>query len=477
MRGFEKVRCVFIIFAILFAQPRHVPAQANSKKDIAALTRLSHALEELSERVNPAIVRILSTGFVVGPGVTSSVANLFRKERTSGSGVILDPEGYIVTNAHVIEDARRIQVVLEKASVNKSKRSILKGPGQIVDCLIVGVDRETDLAVLKIPKRGLPFLKLGDSDRLKQGQMVMAFGSPLGLENSVSLGVVSALARQFRPEDPMVYIQTDAPINPGNSGGPLVDINGDVVGINTFILSQSGGSEGIGFAAPSNIVRNVYEQIRKNGRVRRGLIGVNAQTITPLLASGLGLQRVWGVVLGDVYPGSPADQAGLKIGDIIFRLDDKVMENGRQFDVNLYSRSIGDSVKLEALRGSDTLNVRVAVVERPNDLNRFSDLVSPEKNLLAKLGILAMNIDRNTANFLPNLRKRSGVLVASGAANFNYSTQGNLHPGDVIHAINNKNIQDLSDLRSILKKLDVYDTIVIQIERRGQFRFITFELE
>ena len=166
--------------------------------------------------------------------------------------------------------------------------------------------------------------------------------SPLGLGDSVTLGVVSAAARQLRPDDPMIYIQTDASINPGNSGGALVDVQGQVVGISTFILSQSGGSEGLGFAAPSNIVRAVYEQIRTDGRVHRGVIGVRAQTITPELAHGLALAQDWGVVLGDVFPGGPADHAGLKVGDIVLTLEGKSMENGRQFQVNLYRRAVGD---------------------------------------------------------------------------------------------------------------------------------------
>jgi len=201
------------------------------------------------------------------------------------------------------------------------------------------MDQETDLAVLRIPDRELPFLELGDSDELKQGQLVLAFGSPFGLENSVTLGVVSSVARQFRPEDPVVYIQTDAPINPGNSGGPLVDAHGKVMGINTFIVSQSGGNEGVGFAVPSNIAKNVFTQIRSTGRVARGEIGVYAQTVTSTLAEGLGLSQEWGVVLGDVLPGKPADMTGLKVGDLILALNGKIMENGRPFSgLSLFGR-------------------------------------------------------------------------------------------------------------------------------------------
>ena len=286
----------------------------------------------------------------------------------------------------------------------------------MVGAQIVGTDLETDLAVLRIQETNLPFLVLGDSDGLRTGQVVMAFGSPLGLENSVTLGVVSAVARQLRPEDPMIYLQTDASINPGNSGGPLVDTDGRVVGINTLILSQSGGSEGIGFAAPSNIVRNVYEQIRATGKVRRGELGVNAQTITPSMALALGLARDWGVVFGDVTPGGPAAAAGLQVGDIIVSLDGKVMENARQFQVNLYRRAVGETVRLEVLRGASPLTFFAAVTERPTDPDRFQRLVRPGEHLIRELGILGLNLDRDVAALLPPLRRAVGVLVASTVA-------------------------------------------------------------
>ena len=176
------------------------------------------------------------------------------------------------------------------------------------------MDLETDLAVLKIERDKLPALPFGDSDELKSGQLVLAFGSPLGLANSVTLGIVGAVARQLEPESPMVWVQTDASINPGSSGGPLVDLRGRIFGINTQNASQSGGNEGLGFASPSNIVRTVYEQIKTTGRVRRGDIGVRVQSITPALARGLGLARDYGVIVADVAPGSSAERLGCRRG-------------------------------------------------------------------------------------------------------------------------------------------------------------------
>ena len=254
-------------------------ATAQDSRELAAL---SEALESLTGTVGPAVVQVFATAYSAGQGVLPPGAALLSQQRGSGSGVIVDPSGYIVTNGHIVADAVRVQVELALPDeLTAGRRSIVAPSRRLVGAQVVGIDAETDLAVLKVqPGRPLPFLELGDSDELKPGQLVMAFGSPRRLENSVSLGVVSAVARQIRPDHPMIYIQTDAAINPGNSGGPLVDVKGQIVGISTFIISQSGGSEGIGFAAPSNIVRTVYQQILEHGRVVRGEIGVRAQTIT-----------------------------------------------------------------------------------------------------------------------------------------------------------------------------------------------------
>ena len=331
--------------------------------------------------------------------------------------------------------------------------------------------------VLKTRETGLPHLPLGDSDELRQGQLVFAFGSPLGLENSVSTGVVSATARQLRPEDPMIYIQTDAPINPGNSGGPLVDASGRLMGINMLIFSQSGGSEGLGFAAPSNIVRNVYEQIRKSGRVRRGEIGVRAQTITPNLARGLNLPRELGVILSDVYPGGPGADAGLELGDVVLTLDGKSMENGRQFQVNLYRRTVGERVTLRVQRGSEITDFGVKVVERPDDPNRFRDMVHPDRNLVEELGILGVDYEQALASQLPRLRKGSGVVVAARSIETVSFQDSGLLPGNVIQAVNRLPVATLSELRASLARLRPGDPVVLQIDRQGRMLFVSLVVE
>lgn len=452
--------------------------RSSSDARLAALGDLSQSFEALSERVSPAVVQILAVGYALSTERDAPGAGLLIRRRVTGSGVVLDPDGYIVTNAHVVEGADRIRVQFPvRVADGPPARSILRPRGRTVGAQIVNVDRETDLAVLRVVERGLPHLALGDSDELRKGHVVFAFGSPAGLENSVTLGVVSAVARHLRPDDPMIYIQTDAPINPGSSGGPLVDARGRVVGINTFILTQSGGSEGIGFAVPSNIVRNVFQQIKLTGRVERGEIGVHSQTLTPVLAEGLALPRDWGVVLGDVFPGSPAEQAGLRVGDVILTLDGKVMENGRQFDVNLYGRAPGDVVTLEVLRAADTLTVRVWVVGRPGDLDAYlSRKVTPEENLVPKLGVLAVDLDDGVRAFLPPLRGRAGAVVVARATDAS-SREGGLLRGDAIYSINGKPVAGVEQLRAAVASLGIGEPVVLQVERRGRLMYLGFEFE
>ncbi len=407
----------------------------------AQASEFSAAIQAAVQSVLPAVVQITTSGYApVQPGQRSS--ELLSRRQGGGSGVIVDPEGFIVTNAHVVEGARRIQVRLPLSTSGiEAGESILQRAGDTVGATVVGIDRETDLAVLKIARTGLPSLELGDSDNVRTGMVVLAFGSPFGLENSVSMGVVSAPARQLQAEAPMIYIQTDATINPGNSGGPLVDTTGRVIGINTLIFSQAGGSDGIGFAAPSNIVRFVYEQIKTNFRVQRGIIGVGAQTITPILADGLGLPRDHGIVITDVYPGSPAQEAGLQIGDVVVAMDGRPMENARQLEVNLYGKPIGNQVALDLIRANETIRRRVTVVARPNEGQEFIDMTSPERNLVPELGLLCITVDERIAPLLGQMRVPAGVLVAAKAQAV--GPGAGFQPGDVIHMINRTPVSTL----------------------------------
>lgn len=441
-----------------------------------SLGDLSRSLQDLSTRVGASIVQIFVTGYTP-PEDAEPHDGLPVLQRTSGSGVIVDRGGYIVTNAHVVEHATRIEVQLPLGATGGDPgRSILGRRGRILGGQIVALDHETDIAVIKVEAHALPALAFGDSDALRPGQLVLAFGSPLGLDSSVTLGIVSAVARQLAPEDPMIYIQTDAPINPGNSGGALVDTEGKLVGINTLIFSRSGGSDGIGFAAPSNIVRNVFEQIRKHGRVQRGQIGVATQTITATLAEALGLSVDSGVIVSDVADGGPAAWAGVRPGDIILALDGKRMENGRQFRINVYTRGAGQQVSLDVQRGERRLTIRVPVVEQQTDNARLVDLLTPQ-NSIRVLGIVGLDLTPQMARLMPALRRTTGVVVASVSHEAPVSQQGRLQTGDVIHALNGRAIEGTGDLESAAESLKPGTAAVLQIERDGMLMYLAFRSE
>jgi serine protease Do len=440
----------------------------------ATAADLSSSLEATVRLAGPAVVQIFATSYLPGSGLVPRTADLVSTQRASGSGVIVDPTGYIITNAHVVRGARQLRVEIPVASTGQS---ILGARGRTVSGRVVGIDLETDLAVVRVDEQNLPALAFGDSEQLKAGQVVMAFGSPLGLQNSVSLGVISAVARQLEPESPMIYVQTDASINPGSSGGPLVDIRGQLIGINTLNLSQAGGNEGLGFAAPSNIVRSVYEQIRKNGRVRRGDIGVRAQTVSPVLAAGLKLARDYGAVVADVRPAGPAARAGLRPGDLVLALDGKPIENGRQLQVTLYRRFVGDLVSLEIIRDGQTLKVPVVMSERQDPIGDLSASIDPRQNLVPRLGILGVTLDQRLAEMLPVVRVQSGVVVASTVAGAIDSREGGLAPGDVISAINRMPVPGLAEIRGLLEQMKSGDPVVLQLERGGELMYLAFTIE
>jgi serine protease Do len=466
-----------LVFVIAAAEPAHLRAQQVPRRATSGLADLSRSLQELSERVAPSVVQIFVSAYALPDEDATSESTDPQLERASGSGVIVGADGYVVTSAHVVENATRIEVELPiTATGGDAGSSILKRRGRTVGAQIVAVDAETDLAVIKVEAKALPVLPFGDSDTLRPGQIVLAFGSPLGLSSSVTMGVVSAVARQLTPEDPMIYIQTDAPINPGNSGGALVDTDGNLVGINTLIFSQSGGSEGIGFAAPSNIVRSVVAQIRKFGRVRRGEIGATTQTITPLLAEALGLSVDRGVIVSDVNSGSPAAKSGLQTGDVILSLDGKGMENGRQFRINIYARGAGEQVVVNVRRGERTLPLRIQVAERPGGTARLSDLIGVQRRVPV-LGIAVLDLSPAVAQVLPSVRETKGAVIVQIGANAPVSQQGRLAPGDVVYALNGARIGGGEDLERAASALKPGSAGVLQIEREGNLMYFAFRVE
>jgi serine protease Do len=320
-----------------------------------------------------------------------------------------------------------------------------------------------------------PTLPLQRNRAVHPGELVLAIGSPEGLQNSVTMGVVSSVWRQPDPDQPMVYIQTDAPINRGNSGGPLVDLEGDVVGLNTFILSESGGSEGLGFAIPVRVVRFVYEDLRKYGRVHRTEIQASAQTVTPTLAAGLGLAQTWGVVISDVTPRGPADSAGLKVQDIVAAVDGRPILGLPGLTALLYLHPPDEVVRMEILRGSEHLCLSVPALESHDQADQLVNFIDPN-NRIGRLGIFAMDFDHRLRTAIPDVRIPSGVVVLGRSLDLN-SPATDLRAGDIIHAVNRTRIESIQQLSSILRQLKAGDAIVMQIERQQKLQYVGLEVD
>ncbi len=456
------------------AEEQTQPKPDESAPAAAALMQLNNALEGLAAKVSPAVVQILVTGYGPLHEENRTQTALIVRQNAVGSGVIVDSSGYIMTNAHVVEGAQRIRVALPLPG--DSGRAIPVGKRHILEARLIGVHKETDLALLKIDEKDLPTLPLLVQPRPRVGQLVFAIGSPEGLQNSVTMGVVSAVARQPDPEKALTYIQTDAPINPGNSGGPLVDMNGSVLGINTFILSSGGGSEGLGFAIPARIVDFVYHSLRKYGHVHRVEIGAVAQEITPTIADGLRLSQRWGVIIADVKPDGPAAAAGLQVQDIVLTADDRRIETLPALSSSLYLHRLDQVLKLEILRGDQRKTLYVPAIEARDPMDQLFDAADPEKSLVPRLGILAVDITGDLRNQIGTLRIPGGVVVLGRAADLITPDTG-LQTGDVIHAVNTTPITSMDALRAAIQSLKTGDPVVLQVERSDGLSYLGFEME
>ncbi len=454
--------------------PSPMQSRAQTRQAPGFLLQLSSSLEEVARNVSPAVVQINVTGYGQAEKNGRTDAALVVRQRVTGSGVIIDPEGYIITNAHVVSGAQKIQVLLSSAEVNGSPASVIGATSRSLNAQIIGVDKEIDIALLKVDATGLPALPFAEYKEIRQGQVVLAFGSPEGLENTVTMGVISSVARQPMPDHPFFYIQTDAPINPGNSGGPLVDVEGRVVGLNTFIITQGGGSEGLGFAIPSSVVNHVYKQLKEFGHVHRKVVGATVQQITLGLASALNLSCDHGMIVADVFPDSPAESAGLKIQDIVLSVDDRPIKSVPEFESFLFLHDSGDKMKMEVLRGNEKMTLEISVMERREEEDQLNDLVN-RNNLIPQLGILGVTIDAKLAKMVDNLRVSKGVLIAALTESVDAQEIG-FEAGDVIHSVNGVEIDSVEAFRNALGSVKPGSPVALQVERDGQLQFVEFEI-
>jgi serine protease Do len=470
---------MLVVAAALVVLPASNPSlaaerpQAAAPKVTDALRLASGSIESLVQRVARSVVQVVVSGYqpLESNGRTDVALG---RGRVIGSGMVIEAPGYVLTNAHVVAGAERIQVIVE----GDGAQTLGHQTTRIVDARLLGVSDELDLALLKIDADDIPVLKLADYDEVRQGELVFAFGSPDGLRNSVSMGMVSSVARQVTVDSPLVYVQTDASINPGNSGGPLVDAAGDVVGINTFIQSLSGGSEGLGFALPSALIALAFPQLRDFGHLHRGLIGLTVQSVTSLIASGLRLPVGATLIAANVASGSPADEAGLRAGDVITSIDGTAVDRLTlaQLYVRLYGLRIGQMVRIDAVRGDTPMLVSAIAVENPHVCDRQA-LIDVRTALIEPLGILAAA--RSLPDDPPSSDDESvepGVVV-SARVDTGRPSDVSLERGDVIRAINGAPVATPAALRDAVEHVPLRGAIVLQVERDGRLGYVAFERE
>jgi len=486
-----SVRVCLITILITFvliatATPQEAAANASLAETAAGgyatETRIPDLLHQfngspqaLAARVSPAVVQITVTGFGPQEDKSKDGTSLIVRQRAIGSGVILDPNGYDMTNAHVVEGAHQIRVVLPSPFANSPLEIVPLGKRQVRDAKLVGEDKDIDLALLKVDGHDFPTLPLATNSSVHPGEFVVAIGSPEGLQNSVTLGIVSSVWRQPDPNQPMVYVQTDAPINHGSSGGPLVDLDGHVVGSNTFILSEGGGSQGLGFAIPAAAVKFVYEELRKYGYVHRTEIGVGVQEITTTLAAGLGLAQNWGGVICDVEPAGPADVAGLEAQDVIVAIDSHPILGLPGLTASLYLHPPAEDLNIVVLRGTQRIVLNIPAIEHRDEMDQLAGLVNPN-NRIGGLGVFAVDFTPELPSVSPDVRFASGVVVVALSPGPDTQSRS-IHAGDIIHALNNASVKSVEQLRSALHRLKPSDPVVLQIERQGKPHYVAFDIE
>lgn len=445
------------------AQTGHSPRATRT-----IMAAMNDALRELSDRVAPGVVQVRVSGYRPSDGADERRIGLTLSSMEAvGSGAIVDQAGLIITNAHVLAGADHIDVELTPAAAQAAHVP----PRSRLPAKVVGIDVDLDIALLKIEMTGLHPLKMVDSASVRQGDIVFAFGSPEGLSNTMTMGIVSAVGRQLDLDSPNSYIQTDTPINPGNSGGPLVNADGDLVGITTLIVSATGASQGLGFAIPSKVVMALYPALRDHGTAVRGSIGIQVQSITAELAAGLHLTQNAGVIISDVTPDGPAQAAGAQVEDVLVAIDGVPVASVPELALQLFPTEPGQQLTLTVLRGIQTLSLHVGVGSRPNDETSPDSLSVRGQELVRRLGIIATNVDAATAIVLSRERIHSGVLVVARDERL---ARGDavLLAGDIIHAVNGITVASVDALRASLG--DEHNArLVLQIERDGRLRYVT----
>ncbi|HEY0790327.1 MAG TPA: Do family serine endopeptidase [Chthoniobacterales bacterium] len=444
------------------------------------LQRLNDEYVHVTAAVVPSVVSITTTKTVERRQPIDPLELFFgrrlgpdnpgeQKVTSLGSGVIVSKEGHIVTNNHVVEGTGEITVQLSD--------------GREADAKVIGTDAQIDLAVLRINLPNLSPLSLGDSEQVHVGQIVLAIGNPFGLEESVSQGIISAKDRRAMTDSSVDFFQTDTAINPGNSGGPLVNIRGEVVGINTAIYSESGGNQGIGFAIPSNVVRRAMDSIIKKGRVMRGYLGVSIQPITKEIAAQFHLDSPRGALVTDVTPGSPADQAGIIHGDIIRKVNNVEIRDAVSLMNRVAEAEIGSTLPVELVREGQTRTVVAKVAEQPPDLMARLNRRQPQTDPPIGGGQPSATFSGvQVEDLTPRLRSQAnvpdyihGVVVTD--VDPGSMAAAELRPGDVIEEVNRQPVTNTREFQKLVGQLEPRRPVVLGIARNRQRSFVLIKPE
>jgi serine protease Do len=396
--------------------------------------------------------------FMPNPGPGQGAPREFQSQ-SLGSGFIISADGFVLTNAHVVEAADEITVKLTDKRELKAK--------------VIGSDRRTDIALLKIEASGLPFVRFGDPNRLRVGEWVVAIGSPFGFENSVTAGIVSAKGRSLPQENFVPFIQTDVAVNPGNSGGPLFNLRGEVVGINSAIYSRTGGFMGLSFAIPIDVVNEVTQQLKSSGRVIRGRIGVVIQPITKELADGFGLSKPQGALVNQVEKGGPAEKAGVEPGDVILRFDGKPVTSSEDLPRVVGATKPGSRVSMQLWRNKAARDVQVTVAELQDD-RAAAQQKRGAKPPAATPGVFGMSLSELTEAQRKELKAEGGVLVneVQGAA-----ARAGIRRGDVILAVNNQDVKSVQGFSEMMGQVEKGRIVALLVRRGGNSLYIPFRVD
>ncbi len=464
-----KVLIIVIAFSLNIMSSHEIFANSKGKESTEILTQLGEAMAGVAERVKPAVVNISTSKTVKTERHPFFDDPFFRrffgdpqpqKRRVTnlGSGVIASADGYIITNNHVIEGAEDILVKLSDGREYKGRP--------------VGKDPRTDIAIIKIDEKNLPTVPWADSDKLRVGEIVFAIGNPYGLNQTITMGIVSALGRTgIGITDYEDFIQTDAAINPGNSGGALVNIKGEIVGINTAIFSVTGGDQGIGFAIPANMVKNVMENIVKEGKVVRGWLGVQIQALTPELARQFNLKDEKGVLLADIVEGGPAEKGGLKRGDVIIEYNGKKIENPFQLRNMVATTKPGDTVNIMVMRNGKALSIKVVVGELPDGV---AAVEIPEKFDNVLRGVQVQDLTDEMIKRLGITKKIRGVIITNISEDS--PSSGILSEGDIILEVNKTPVSNVREYNEIVSKIEKNQEVLLLIMRGGSNLYITISV-